>query len=46
MIGNAVPVKQAEYIARCISTYTSEKGDDLNQTEQKSVLLLLFRESR
>lgn len=46
MIGNAVPVKQAEYIARCISTYISEKGDDLNPTEQKSVQLLLFRESR
>ena len=25
MIGNAVPVKQAEYIARCITAYISEK---------------------
>ena len=45
MIGNAVPVKQAAYIARCISTYVSEKGDTLDPMEQKSVQLLLFRES-
>ena len=45
MIGNAVPVKQAEYIARCISTYISEKEVPLDPTKQKSVQLLLFRES-
>lgn len=46
MIGNAVPVKQAEYIARCISTYISEKGDTLNPIKQESVQMLLFRESK
>ena len=46
MIGNAVPVKQAEYIARCISTYISEKEETLDPIEQKSVQLLLFRESK
>jgi len=45
MIGNAVPVKQAEYIAQCISTYISEKDARLDPTKQKSVQLLLFRES-
>ena len=45
MIGNAVPVKQAEYIARCISTYITEKEAPLDPTKQKSVQLLLFRES-
>ena len=45
MIGNAVPVKQAEYIARCISAYISEKGDTLNSIKQESVQMLLFRES-
>ena len=45
MIGNAVPVKQAEYIARCISAYISEKGDTLNPIKQESVQMLLFRES-
>ena len=46
MIGNAVPVKQAEYIARCISNYISEKGNGLAPIEQESVQLLLFRESK
>ena len=46
MIGNAVPVKQAEYIAHCISTYISEKENTLDPIEQKSVQLLLFRESK
>ena len=46
MIGNAVPVKQAEYIARCISTYISEREDTLDPIQPKSVQLLLFRESR
>ena len=46
MIGNAVPVNQAEYIARCIGTYISEKGDALNPINQESVQLLLFRESK
>ena len=46
MIGNAVPVKQAEYIARCINAYISEKEDTLDPTQQNSVQLLLFRESR
>ena len=46
MIGNAVPVKQAEYIARCISSYISEKGNGLAPIEQESVQLLLFRESK
>ena len=46
MIGNAVPVKQAEYIARCIRTYIAEEEDTLNPIEQKSVQLLLFQESR
>ena len=45
MIGNAVPVKQAEYIARCIDAYISEKDVRLDPTKQKSVQLLLFRES-
>ena len=45
MIGNAVPVKQAEYIARCISTYITEKEAPLDSTKQRSVQLLLFRES-
>ena len=45
MIGNAVPVKQAEYIARCVSTYISEKENGLEPIDQKSVQLLLFRES-
>ena len=34
MIGNAVPVKQAEYIARCINTYLSEKKDSSDTTQQ------------
>ena len=46
MIGNAVPVKQAEYIARCISSYISEKENTVDSIEQESVQLLLFRESR
>ena len=46
MIGNAVPVKQAEYIARCISSYISEKENTVDLIEQESVQLLLFRESR
>ncbi len=46
MIGNAVPVKQAEYIARCIRAYTSEHGNVLDSIKQKSVQLLLFKESR
>ncbi len=46
MIGNAVPVKQAEYIARCIDAYISGKVDSLNPIQQGSVQLLLFRESR
>ena len=46
MIGNAVPVKQAEYIARCINTYVSEKEDPLDPIDQQSVQLLLFRESK
>lgn len=45
MIGNAVPVKQAEYIAQCISTYISEKGSTCDPHQQHSVQLLLFRES-
>lgn len=45
MIGNAVPVKQAEYIASCIGAYISEKGDTLNPIKQESVQMLLFRES-
>ena len=46
MIGNAVPVKQAEYIAHCINAYISEKEDTLDPTQQSSVQLLLFRESK
>ena len=46
MIGNAVPVKQAEYIARCINTYISEKKNTLDPTKQESVQLLLFQESK
>ncbi len=46
MIGNAVPVKQAEYIASCIDAYILEKGTPLNPTQHDSVQLLLFRESR
>lgn len=46
MIGNAVPVKQVEYIACCISNYISEKEDPLDPIKQKSVHLLLFRESK
>ena len=46
MIGNAVPVKQAEYIARCISTYISEKENGLEPIDQESVQLFLFRESQ
>ena len=44
MIGNAVPVKQAEYIARCINAYILEKEDLLDPIQQDSVQLLLFRE--
>ena len=46
MIGNAVPVKQAAYIARCINTYISEKGNNLSPIKQESVQMLLFRESQ
>ena len=46
MIGNAVSVKQAEYIAHCINSYISEKEDTLDPTQQSSVQLLLFRESK
>jgi DNA (cytosine-5)-methyltransferase 1 len=46
MIGNAVPVKQAEYIARCIDTYISEKEKPLDPIKQESIQLLLFRESK
>ena len=46
MIGNAVPVKQAAYIARCINAYISEKEDNLSPIKQEAVQLLLFRESR
>lgn len=46
MIGNAVPVSQAQYIARCINTYISEKEETLDPIKQKSVQLLLFRESK
>ena len=46
MIGNAVPVKQAEYIARCIEAYISEKGSPSDSVQQDSVQLLLFREPR
>ena len=46
MIGNAVPVKQAEYIARCINAYVSEKENPLDAIHQQSVQLLLFREAR
>lgn len=46
MIGNAVPVKQAEYIARCIDAYISGKVDSLNLIQPDSVQLLLFRESK
>lgn len=45
MIGNAVPVKQAEYIARAIRRYISEKSGILESAKQGSVQLLLFRES-
>ncbi|MYK18614.1 DNA cytosine methyltransferase [Candidatus Poribacteria bacterium] len=46
MIGNAVPVKQAEYIARCIEAYISEKESPSDSVQQDSVQLLLFREPR
>ena len=46
MIGNAVPVKQAEYIARCINAYISEKKDPSYSTQQDFVRLLLLPESR
>ena len=46
MIGNAVPVKQAEYIARCIDTYVSEKGNPSDSAQHDSVQLLLFRETQ
>ena len=35
MIGNAVPVKQAEYIARCINDYISEKKDPSDPIQQE-----------
>lgn len=37
MIGNAVPVKQAEYIARCINAYISEKKDLSDPTQQSFI---------
>lgn len=46
MIGNAVPVNQAEYIARCINTYILEKDESLDSKNQQTVQLLLFRESK
>ena len=46
MIGNAVPVKQAEYIAHCINAYVSEKKVLADPIRQDSVQLLLFRESK
>ena len=45
MIGNAVPVKQAEYIARYINAYISEKETPSDLMQQDSVQMLLFRES-
>ena len=42
MIGNAVPVKQAEYVARCIRA-CFEKGEDvLKGMHQKAAQLSLF----
>ncbi len=46
MIGNAVPVKQAEYIAHCIDAYISEKRNPSDSVQQEPVQLLLFREPR
>ncbi len=46
MIGNAVPVKQAEYVARCIDTYVWEKRNPSSPAQHDSVQLLLFRELR
>jgi len=45
MIGNAVPVKQAEYIAYCLNDYILDKHDTLNNIEYTPIQLLLFRES-
>lgn len=46
MIGNAVPVKQATYVAECIRTYLLEKEGDIDPIKQESVQLLLFREEQ
>lgn len=45
MIGNAVPVNQAEYIAHCIKTYIIDKGNTSEPRSCQTVQLLLFRES-
>ncbi len=44
MIGNAVPVNQAAYIASCIRDYILERETPSGTTHQGSVQLLLFRE--
>ena len=38
MIGNAVPVKQAEYIARCINAYILKKKDPSDPIQQEFML--------
>jgi len=44
MIGNAVPVKQAESVARCIRTYLKDEKCEDDRISSKSIQLLLFRE--
>lgn len=46
MIGNAVPVKQAEYIARCINSYILKKEHSSTSKNQHPIQLSLFRESK
>ncbi len=46
MIGNAVPVKQAEYVARCLRAYIEEKQNSADTSRAQSVQLLLFQESK
>ena len=45
MIGNAVPVKQAEYIARCINTYRYTNEANLESENQHPIQLQLFEDN-
>ena len=42
MIGNAVPVKQAEYIARCIKSYILKNENNLESENKHPIQLRLF----